>query len=60
MEERRALSTREVAQKYNVHPNTVRQMVYDGRLKAGRNGKDYRFSPDECDRVLLGIEPKAA
>ena len=57
MEVRSAYSTPEVAQRYKVHPNTVRQMLKDGRLKGGRLGRHFRFSPEECDRVFLGIEP---
>lgn len=54
-----AYGIKEVCNQYKVHPNTVRRMVKDGRLKAGRaGGKNYRFSPEECDRVFLGIEPK--
>jgi excisionase family DNA binding protein len=52
------LNIAEVAQRYRVHPNTVRNMVKDGRLPAGGTGRQYRFSPRECDRVFLGIEPK--
>ena len=54
-----ALNIAEVARRYKVHPNTVRNMVKDGRLKAGGAGRVIRFSSEECDRVFLGIEPKA-
>jgi len=57
MEEKQAYSTQEVSLKYKVHPNTVRHMAKDGRLKSGGPGKHLRFSPAECDRVFLGIEP---
>ena len=58
MEVKTALTTAEVSARYNVHPNTVRAMVKDKRLKAGDLPGHYRFSPEECDRVFLGIEPK--
>jgi excisionase family DNA binding protein len=58
MEVNAAYSTQEVATRYKVHPNTVRQMQKDGRLKGGRVGRDFRFSPSECDRVFLGVEPR--
>lgn len=58
MEVRQAYDTKEVCNRYKVHPNTVRQMVKDGRLKAGGTERGFRFSPEECDRVFLGIEPK--
>jgi hypothetical protein len=52
-----ALTVADVCQRYKVHPNTVRNMVKDGRLKKGGAGRIIRFSPEECDRVFLGIEP---
>ena len=58
MEVTQAYSTQEVSEKYKVHPNTVRTMARDGRLKAGGPGSHLRFSPAECDRVFLGIEPE--
>lgn len=53
-----ALGVAEVSERYKVHPNTVRAMAKDGRLPHGKAGRDYRFSPHECDRVFLGIESK--
>ena len=52
----KALTVADVCKRYQVHPNTVRAMAKDGRLRCGRVGRDFRFSPDECDRVLLGTE----
>jgi len=54
-----ALSVFQVAEKYSVHPNTVRNMIKDGRLRAGGAGRVIRISSEECDRVFLGIETKA-
>jgi excisionase family DNA binding protein len=51
-----ALSITEVSKRYKIHPNTVRNMMKDGRLRAGGTGRAYRFSPTECDKVFLGIE----
>jgi excisionase family DNA binding protein len=53
-----ALTVADVCARYKVHANTVRNMAKDGRLKSGGTGREYRFSPDECDRVFLGIDPK--
>lgn len=50
-----ALDVADVCALYKVHPNTVRTMAKDGRLKHGRVGRDFRFSRQECDRVFLGI-----
>jgi excisionase family DNA binding protein len=58
VEVKKAYSTQEVAKKYGVVASTVRAMAKDGRLKAGSTGRDFRFSPEECDRVFLGMEPK--
>lgn len=58
MKVKTALTTAEVSERYNVHVNTVRAMVKDKRLKAGDSPGHLRFSPEECDRVFLGIEPK--
>lgn len=57
MEVKCAYSTKEVCERYGVHPNTVRSMVKDGRLKGQRLKRDFRFAPAECDRVFLGVEP---
>lgn len=58
MEVKTALTTAEVSARYSVHAETVRRMVKSGRLKAGNSEGNFRFSPEECDRVFLGIEPK--
>ena len=60
MEVKKAYNTQEVAAKYGVAPSTVRQMAKDGRLPSGSTGRDFRFSPEVCDRVFLGIEPDKA
>lgn len=51
-------STKEVCARYGVHADTVRKMLKNGTLRAGRAGKKFKFSAEECDRVFLGIEPK--
>lgn len=57
MQTKQAYSTKEVCARYSVHPNTVRMMVKDGRLKGTKLKSHFRFSKEECDRVFLGIEP---
>jgi excisionase family DNA binding protein len=52
-----AYTTKEVCKIYNTSKNTVLKMAKEGRIKAGTSGRGYRFSPQECDRVFLGIEP---
>lgn len=58
MEVKTALTTSEVSARYNVHAETVRRMVKDGRLPAGNVNGHYRFSQETCDRVFLGIAAK--
>ena len=60
MEAKQVYNIREVCARYGVHVETVRRMANDGRLKAGRAGRDFRFAADECDRVFLGIEKNQA
>ena len=51
----RLLSTNEVAERLHIHPNTVRNMLRDGRLQAiktrGRTGQ-YRFRQSDVDLFL--------
>ena len=56
VEANRAYSTDEVCRRYSVAASTVRKLVEDGKLRAGKAGRNLRFSPTECDRVFLGIE----
>jgi len=52
------LTVKEVAKKLNVHPGTVRQMIYSGRLKAsktaGKNGY-YRISPKNLAELVKNM-----
>lgn len=49
---RKHLTTREVAEIFQVHPNTVVDWENAGRLKATRTaGGHRRFDPDEVDRL---------
>ncbi len=52
--QRRMLTTHEVAQLLHVHPNTVRKWSNNGALRAYRVGsrRDRRFEPDEVERFL--------
>jgi excisionase family DNA binding protein len=49
------LTTSEVADRLNVHPNTVRQWCRQGRLKAYRLGSrgDRRFKTTDIDSLLM-------
>lgn len=55
VEKERLLSTNEVARLLNIHPNTVRNMLQDGRLQAiktrGRTGQ-YRFRESDIHAYL--------
>jgi excisionase family DNA binding protein len=43
------LTTRDVARRLGVHPQTVRRWIASGRLPATRIGKDYRISRADLD-----------
>ena len=60
MEVNKAYSTRDVCDRYLITPQTVHKLVKDGKLLAGKAGRDFRFSPEECDRVFLGIKKAMA
>lgn len=60
MEVNKAYSTRDVCSRYGISPQTVHKLVKDGKLRAGKAGRDFRFSPEECDRIFLGIERSKA
>ena len=54
-ESAKMLTTSEVADRLNVHPNTVRQWCRQGRLKAYRLGSrgDRRFNATDIDSLLM-------
>jgi len=50
--EPRLVSVREVADLLGVHPETVRRLIYDGRLDAVRVGRVLRVHRGAVDRLL--------
>ena len=46
------LTTDEVATRLKLHPNTVTRYITEGKLKATKVGKGYRFTEAEvtCDK----------
>lgn len=45
------LTTRQVARRLGVHPETVRRWIAAGRLPATRIGKDYRVALADLDEA---------
>ena len=48
------LTLGEVAKRINVHPETVRRWLKEGRIRGIRIGRDWRFDPDDIDRLIQG------
>ena len=58
--QKRMLTTHDVAQLLHVHPNTVRKWSNNGLLRAYRVGSrgDRRFEPEEIGRFLKESQPR--
>lgn len=46
------VSVRDVARRLGVHPETVRRLIHDGRLRAVRVGRVLRVDPSDLDGFL--------
>ncbi|WP_081292811.1 helix-turn-helix domain-containing protein [Mycobacterium colombiense] len=55
---RRYLSTNEIAEFYGVHPNTIRNWLAAGKIKAHRSpgGRLYRFDIHELEAATIDID----
>ena len=42
----------EAADKVDVHVNTIRRWIKEGKIKAVKMGKNWKISEDELERVL--------
>lgn len=42
---------KQVAEIFNCHENTIRNMIKDGRIKASKFGGEYRISEEEVKRL---------
>lgn len=45
------LTTRDMAEKFNISPETVRRQAASGQWPASRIGNRYRFSPDHVRQI---------
>jgi len=45
------ISTKEAAEKLNVSPIRVRQLIHEGKLKANRVGRDYVIEENDLEAV---------
>ena len=46
------LTIDEFAQEFKCHPNTVRNLIKRGTLKAIKIGTDYRITPEQVDSFI--------
>jgi excisionase family DNA binding protein len=40
-----------LANRWNCHPNTVRGMIHEGKLRAFKVGREFRVTPHELKRI---------
>ena len=52
MEEKKYYSTEEVSKMLGLHVNTIRRHVKDGRLKAYRFGRQWRFTEEDLKHYM--------
>lgn len=52
------LTTREVMQYLKITRPTVFKLIKEGKLKASKVGRDYRFLKSEIDRFLMEASTK--
>jgi excisionase family DNA binding protein len=52
MEKRRFLKVEDIAQELEVSETTVRSWIREGKIRAGRAGRDYRIPVEEYERFL--------
>jgi DNA binding domain, excisionase family len=51
---RRPFTVEEAADFLKVHIHTVLKMIKDGKMKAGKVGREWRIAQDEIERLLKG------
>ena len=54
------LSINELAERLSIKPNTLRQMVRDGRVPAYKVGRVYRFDPARVTEWLQKLEVQSS
>jgi len=50
----RPFTVEEAAEYLQVHVNTITKMIKDGKLKAGKIGREWRIAREEVKRLLRG------
>ena len=50
----RPFTVEEAADYLQVHINTITRMIKEGKLKAGKVGREWRIARDEIERLLKG------
>jgi len=46
------LKIEDIAQHLDIHPNTVRNLIFRGELKANKIGRVYRITQDDFDQFI--------
>jgi excisionase family DNA binding protein len=54
------LTTKEVAERLNVHPNTILNLIKSGVIQAVHVGDTYRIDPQDLDNYIQSHTTKAA
>jgi excisionase family DNA binding protein len=52
------LTTKEVARRLKVTPQTVQRLIHRGELKASRVGRDWRIKPSAFEAFLEATEKR--
>ena len=52
------LDTADVARRFKVTPETVRDLVASGQLAAHKVGSHYRYRPEDVDAYLAAVRHK--
>lgn len=56
-EDKESFNTQEISEILNVHPETIRRMIRDGEIAAEREGREYRISREEKNRLIKSNLP---
>lgn len=55
----KALSPTDVAKRFGIHPNTVRNLIASGELPAYRIGRSIRINTDDLDKYMASTRVRS-